>query len=85
MGFKDSIFRQILQILPEYDFEKTVDKKRSHKLKFKIPLYSVGATSLDLRLTMYDWAHFRKKKGEIKLHVKLDHSGYISSFIMQTS
>jgi len=64
---------------------KTLDKKRSHKLKFKNPLYSVDATVIDLCLSLYDWAHFRKKKGGIKLHVKLDHKGYIPSFIKVTT
>lgn len=64
---------------------KTLDKTRSHKLKFKNPLYSVDATVIDLCLSLYDWAHFRKKKGGIKLHVKLDHKGYIPSFIKVTT
>jgi len=63
---------------------KTLDKNRNHKLRFKNPLYSVDATTIDLCLSMYDWAHFRKKKGGIKLHVKLDNSGYIPSFVKVT-
>lgn len=36
-------------------------------------------------MSLYDWAKFRKKKGGIKVHVKLNHSGYIPEFITVTT
>ena len=60
------------------------NKQKKHKFRFKNPLYSVDASTIDLCLNMFDWAHFRKKKGGIKLHVTLDHSSYIPSFITVT-
>lgn len=59
-------------------------QNKKHKFRFKKPLYSVDASTIDLCLSMFDWAHFRKKKGGIKLHVTMDHSGYIPSFITIT-
>ncbi len=51
-----------------------------HKFKFKNPLYSIDSTTIDLCLSVFNWAKFRKTKGGIKLHVKFDHTGYIPVF-----
>lgn len=56
-----------------------------HKFRFKNPLYSFDATTVDLALGLYDWAKFRKTKGGIKIHVKLNHNGYIPEFITVTN
>ncbi len=55
-----------------------------HKFRFKNPLYSLDATTIDLCLSLYDWATFRKTKGAVKLHVKLNHSGYLPAFAIVT-
>lgn len=65
--------------------EKILSINRSHKHKFKNPLYSIDATTIDLCLSLFPWADFRKSKGGIKLNVKLDHSGYIPTFITMTT
>ena len=59
--------------------------KRKHKHKFKNPLYSIDASTIDLCLNLFPWADFRKNKGGIKLNVKLDHSGYIPTFVSVTT
>ncbi len=59
--------------------------KRKHKHKFKNPLYSIDASTIDLCLNLFPWADFRKHKGGIKLNVKLDHSGYIPTFVSVTT
>ena len=46
-----------------------------HKFRFKNPLYSLDATTIDLCLSLFDWAKFRTTKGAVKLHVKLNHAG----------
>jgi hypothetical protein len=33
---------------------------------------------------MFDWAKFRRTKGAIKLHLLLDHDGYLPSFAVVT-
>jgi len=65
--------------------EKLHSDKRKHKFRFKNPLYSIDASTIDLCLNLFPWANFRKAKGGIKLHVKLDHSGYIPSFVSITT
>lgn len=55
-----------------------------HKFRFKNPLYSLDGTVIDLCLSLYDWAKFRTTKGAVKLHVKLNHSGYLPTFMAMT-
>lgn len=55
-----------------------------HKFRFKKPLYSLDATVIDLCLTLYNWAKFRTAKGAVKLHVKLNHAGYLPNFAIIT-
>lgn len=55
--------------------------RKKHKFNFKNPLYSVDASTIDLCLNLFPWANFRQNKGGIKLNVKLDHSGYIPTFV----
>ena len=54
--------------------------KRAHKLGLKNPLHSVDATTIDLCFSTFDWIHFRKVRGGIKVHVKLDYRGYLLKF-----
>jgi putative transposase len=56
-----------------------------HKFRFKNPLYSIDNTVIDLCLSLFDWAKFRKTKGAVKLHVKLNHSGYLPTFAIVTT
>jgi hypothetical protein len=51
------------------------------KFRFKNKLLSVDATVIDLCLDMFPWAKFRTTKGAIKLHLLLDHDGYMPSFV----
>ena len=44
-------------------------------------VYALDATTIDLCLSLFPWAHFRKNKGAIKLHTLLDLRGPIPSFI----
>ena len=55
-----------------------------HKFRFKNPLFSMDASTIELSLSIFPWAEFRKKKGAIKLHVGLDHDGFIPAFMSIT-
>ena len=44
-----------------------------HNFRFKNPLYSLDASTIDLCLSVFPWADFRSTKGAIKLHVGLNH------------
>lgn len=51
-----------------------------HRFRFKNPLYSLDATVIDLCVTLFPWAKFRTTKGAVKVHLLLDHSGYLPVF-----
>ena len=44
-------------------------------------VYALDATTIDLCLTVFPWAHFRQTKAAVKLHTLLDLRGNIPSFI----
>ena len=50
------------------------------KFRFKNKLVSLDSTVIDLCIKLFDWAKFRRTKGAIKLHLVLDHEGYLPSF-----
>ena len=64
--------------------------KRCHSLspgqgfRFKNELYSLDASTIDLCLSLFPWASFRKAKGGIKLHVAMNHKGNLPEFVSIT-
>ena len=50
-------------------------------LELKHTVYALDATTIDLCLSVFPWAHFRTTKGAIKLHTLLDLKGSIPTFI----
>ena len=44
----------------------------SGKRRFRNPMRIIDASTIDLCLSRFDWAHFRKAKGAIKLHTSYD-------------
>jgi hypothetical protein len=72
----EALFMKLLQrcqkLAPKHDF------------KFNNPLYSLDASVIDLCLSVFPWADFRTTKGAIKLHVGLNHAGYLPEFISIT-
>jgi Domain of unknown function (DUF4372)/Transposase DDE domain len=71
------LFEKVFYGLFETVAAKAVGKK---KFRFKNKLVSVDSTVIDLCLSMYDWAKFRRTKGAVKLHLVLDHDGYLPCF-----
>jgi len=55
-----------------------------HGFRFRNPLYSLDATTVDLCLAVFPWAKFRRAKGAVKLHLGLDHSGFLPAFARVT-
>ena len=44
-------------------------------------VYALDSSTIDLSLSVFSWAHFRKTKSAIKLHTLLDLRGNIPTFI----
>ena len=51
-----------------------------HRFRFKNKLYSLDASLIDLSLKIFPWAHYALGKSAMKLHLSLDHDGYIPNF-----
>lgn len=54
------------------------------KLQLDEPVYALDSSTIDLCLSLFPWAKFRKTKGAIKLHTLLDLRGNIPTFISIT-
>ena len=96
LGIKNKVSRSTLAYANEkkpssyYEelFSKVYGKCSSiapkHKFRFKNPLYSMDVTFIDLCLSVFEWAKFRKRKGAIKIHTVFDHRGYLPAFVSIT-
>jgi len=71
--FYEKIFYQLLGKCRQLDFGK-------HRFQFKNKLFSLDATVIELCASLSDWARFRQTKGAVKLHLLLDHDGYLPVF-----
>ena len=66
-------------------FYQTLDICRTaapgkHKFKFKNKLLSMDSSTISLCLSLFPWAKFRRTKGAVKLHLLLDHDGYLPTY-----
>jgi hypothetical protein len=71
----ESIFMQLLE---KCQTETAAHSRR--KFRFKNKLMSLDASVIELSATMFDWAKYTQQKEAIKLHLLLDHDGYLPSF-----
>jgi hypothetical protein len=53
-------------------------------LELKDTVYALDSSTIDLCLSLFPWARFRKTKGAVKLHTLLDLRGDIPTFIWIT-
>ena len=72
------LFRDVFYDVLEKVQEEAPGKKR--KFRFNNKLLSLDATIIDLCEKVFDWAKFRRTKGAVKLHLLLDHDGYLPVF-----
>ena len=71
-----AVFMQLLK--------KCQNVSPGHKFSFKNRLYLLDTTTVDLCLSVFPWAEFRKRKGAIRLHMGLDADGYLPTFMDMT-
>jgi hypothetical protein len=69
----EKIFYQLLGRCQGLDFGK-------RRFRFKNKLFSMDASIIELCITLFDWAKYRRTKGAVKLHLILDHAGYLPVF-----
>ena len=75
--FRD-LFYQTLAICQE-------SGPKRHKFRFKNKLLSLDSSTISLCLSLFPWAKFRRTKGAVKLHLLLDHEGYLPTFALVTT
>lgn len=56
----------------------------NHKFRFKAKLFSFDSSVVKLCLSAFPWADFRARRGGMKIHVVLDHDGYLPAFVRVT-
>jgi len=76
---------QIYESLLMKLYQQCIIQAPEHKFRFRHKLYSFDASVINLCLSVFPWAKFRRTKGAIKLHALLDHDGHIPSFIRVTT
>ena len=50
------------------------------KFRFNNKLLSLDSSTISLCLSLFPWAKFRRTKGAVKLHLLLDHDGYLPTY-----
>jgi hypothetical protein len=58
--------------------------KGRRPFRFKHKLLSLDASVIDLCAAVFDWAKYKQTKGAVKLHLLLDHEGYLPSYAVIT-
>ena len=66
-------------------FYKTLDVCKvampgKRRFRFKNKLLSLDSSTIALCLALFPWAKFRRTKGAVKLHLLLDHDGYLPTY-----
>jgi len=75
-GLYQAVFQQLLAKC----HAAIAGREQKKKFRFKNKLVSLDSSVIDLSLSLFDWAKFRRTKGAVKLHLLLDHDGYLPSF-----
>jgi Domain of unknown function (DUF4372)/Transposase DDE domain len=72
------LFQSVFHGLVEHCGREAAAHKR--KFRFKHKLLSIDSTAVALSLSMFDWAQYKRTKGAVKLHLVLDHDGYLPRY-----
>jgi len=59
-------------------------QNHKRKFRFKNKLLSIDGTMIELSLSMFDWVAYKRTKGALKLHMVLDHDGYLPCYAVMT-
>lgn len=76
-GIYESLFYEVLKKCKSFSFGTA-------SFSFDNDLYALDATTIDLCLSLFPWAHFRTEKGAIKLHTLFDVRNQIPELILMT-
>lgn len=74
------VFEELFYLM----YERCQQRAPAHKFRLRHKLYTLDATTVDLCLSVFRWAKFRKTKGALKIHTLLDHQGHIPRCVIIT-
>lgn len=71
-------------------FYRTLERCRTElgnktKFRFKNPLLSIDSSVVTLCSEMFPWASWSRQKGAVKLHLTLNHAGYLPEALVLTT
>ena len=73
------IYADFAQVL--IGIARSLYEKDDFGVELKETVYALDSTTIDLCLSVFPWAHFRRTKAAVKLHTLLDLRGNIPTFI----
>lgn len=73
------VFRDIYFALLDH-LEPSLQRRRKYARKLRRQIFIMDASVIPLSLSLFDWAHFRTKKGAIKLHAVLDYDSGLPAY-----
>jgi hypothetical protein len=77
------IFQDFGQIL--IGIAQSLYKSDAIAIELKQPLYAFDSTTIDLCLSLFPWAEFRKTKAAVKMHTLIDLRGPIPTWVTITT
>ena len=78
-----ALYQTVFELLLQ-ESRKRLGWRAPAKLGLPGRLMSLDSTVIDLTASLFDWAKFRRTKGAVKLHLLLDHDGYLPCFAVVT-
>lgn len=57
---------------------------KKKRFRFKHRLLTLDSTTIELCSSMFPWAHYQQRKGAAKVHLVLDHDGYLPTYVLIT-
>src|SRR2546430_11800493 len=76
------LYQEVFQTLLGRCQHEAQNHKR--KFRFKHKLLSIDGTMVELSLAVSDWAVYKRTKVALKLHMVLDHDGYLPCYAVLT-
>jgi len=76
------LYREVFQDVLNSCLEEASQQKR--RFRFKNPLVSLDSSTIDLCASVFDWAKYKRNKGAVKLHVQLNHAGFLPCYVVIT-
>ncbi len=68
------VFQQLLTVC------QSDAKSLKRRFRFQHPLLSLDSTLISVCVSMFDWAKYVQTKGAVKLHLVLNHQGYLPQY-----